>query len=272
MFIKTPKISPNESRKMIVEMAKYGNHYNDLKNQIKTVKDIKLHYKQNGKNFKKVITHCRTFENPIPIYENLIGAQWTTKGITVSKEDHITGEDKVIISGDGIYNESDYWANFELSKEDFEQAITTIRFERLLASFGAGIAAIEAFLNSQYILRTKCPTDDKKIKCNIDVKFDEWIPMLTGTKFDKSGIEWRDYKIVTDHRNEFLQHRKSIATGIRFEELEKLFNKYRTGICGVLFQLHVLFEVRCPCAIIRLSHCPNIKYVQDSTPVALPTG
>jgi hypothetical protein len=35
------------------------------------------------------------------MYENLIGPKWTTKGVSVSRPSHITGEYKELISGDG---------------------------------------------------------------------------------------------------------------------------------------------------------------------------
>ena len=146
-FKEKKRISERNAYNMVLAMALHGNHYNDIHSNIRAVSDVKAHYAQNSLDIKRVVADCRDFSQSVPLYENLIGAQWTAEGVTVSRPSHVTGEHETVVSGDGVYNESDYWASFEISKEDFDSAITTGRWERFLAAVNAGIAAVEAFLN-----------------------------------------------------------------------------------------------------------------------------
>ena len=86
----------------------------------------------------------------------------------VSKKDHISGQDKVIIHGDGTYNESDYWANFDEGCNDFELAIERGSYERYLSAIGLGVSAIEAFLNHQYMLRRRVNHTDQNLKIDLE--------------------------------------------------------------------------------------------------------
>jgi hypothetical protein len=241
-------------------MAKHGNHYNDLGNQLKSTTNIKEHFAQNSLDFHRCVQQCRDFfGKSVPMYENLIGPQWTTKGVTVSRPSHITGEYEELVSGDGTYNESDYWATFEIAREDFEQALTTGRYERFLAAVNAGLAAIEAFLNHQYMAKTKNDEKDPELRKDLEWKMDNWPELFTGRRFDKSTAIWNHFLELKALRDEHFQHRKSLATGITRKDLVKLLNKFKHGIGGLLYELHVHFGVRCPAKIIRHAHYPEIE-------------
>ena len=248
---------------MIAAMAFFGNHYNDIHGQIKTISDIKAHFAQNGKDFKQTVSKCRDYSEHVPMYENLIGAQWTTQGVTVSKPSHITGEYEPVIEGDGTYNESDYWANYEISKEDFESAIATGRLERFLSAVNAGISAIETFINHQYMRVYKVGSDQPELRESLEFKMKNWPEKLTGHRFDLSTKTWSSFVELKNLRDERFQHRKSLSTGITQKEHLKLLNMYKIAIPRLLFDLHLHFEQRCPAAIIRACFHPEIEIVND---------
>ena len=251
---------------MVLAMAMHGNHNKDIHRNIRTVANVRDHFAQNGMDFKAEVAKCRDFRHHVPMYENLMGAQWTTQGVTVSKPDHVTGEFKEIVSGDGTYNEADYWALFDLAREDFDQALETGKYERFLSAVNSGLASIETFMNHQYLVRTGSRQDDEALKRDIEAKIDDWMPLFTGKRFDKGQREWAAFKELKNLRNEDFQHRKSIASGITFRQLVELLNDFRYGICRVLMEFHVLFGHRCPTAIIRYSHYPEIEYVKNGLP------
>ncbi|WP_439860983.1 hypothetical protein [Pseudomonas sp. MBLB4136] len=253
------RISERNAYNMILALAFHGNHYNDIHGQIRAVSDVKAHYAQNGRDFARVVAHCRDFSQSVPIYENLIGAQWTAEGVTVSRPNHITGEYESVVSGDGVYNESDYWATFEISKEDFDSAIQTGRWERFLAAVNAGIAAVEAFLNHQYMTRLRASGDNVALRENIETKMKTWPAKLTGSAFDLSGRSWASFSKLKKLRDDGFQHRKAITTGISRKQHLELLNEYKQAVPRLLFDLHVHFDVRCPSAIIRYAYYPEIE-------------
>ena len=260
MAFRTKKrISERNAYNMILAMAFHGNHYNDIHGHIRAVSDVKAHYAQNGRDFARVVAHCRDFSQSVPIYENLIGAQWTVEGASVSRPNHITGEYEPVVSGYGVYNESDYWATFEISREDFDGAIESGRWERFLAAVNAGIAAVEAFLNHQYMTRLRVLGDDAALKENLETKMKTWPEKLTGRAFDLSGRSWPSFSKLKKLRDDGFQHRKAISTGVSRKEHLGLLNEYKQAMPRLLFDLHVHLGVRCPSAIIRYAYYPEIE-------------
>jgi len=260
MGFKTKKrISERNAHNMILAMAFHGNHYNDLHGHIRFVSDVRAHYAQNGLDFARVVAHCRDYSQSVPIYENRIGAQWTAEGVTLSRPNHITGEYEPVVRGDGIYNESDYWATFEISKEDFDSAIESGRWERFLAAVNAGIAAVEAFMNHQYMTRLRVLGDDAALRKSLETKMKEWPAMLTGDAFDLSSRPWASFSKLKKLRDDGFQHRKAIATGITRKEHVSLLNEYKQAVPRLLLNLHIHFGVRCPSVIIRYAYHPEIE-------------
>lgn len=253
------RISERNAYNMIMAMAFHGNHYNDIHGNIRAASDVKAHYAQNGREFSRVVAHCRDFTQSVPIYENLIGAQWAAEGVTISRPNHITGEYQDIVSGDGVYNESDYWATFEISKEDFDNAIESGRWERFLSAVNAGIAAVEAFLNHEYMTRLRISGEHPALRENLEVKIKTWPAKLTGSAFDISGRSWASFSKLKKLRDDGFQHRKARSTGMSRKEYVGMLNEYKLAVPRLLFDLHVHFKVRCPSAIIRYAYYPEIE-------------
>lgn len=263
-FRQSKKISERNAYNMVVLMAMHGNHFNDIYGNIKTVNDIKEHYLQNGYEFKKVVSDIRDFSKRIPVYENLIGSQTFIQGVTVSKQSHITGEFEQVISGDGTYNDKDYWANFDISHEDFELAITSGKLERLLSAVNAGIASIEAYLNLKYMQFYRVSSDAPSLRDPLEEKIKNWPKIFTGASIDLSTRSWASFVAMKKLRDESFQHRKTVSSGILAIKHLKLLNMYKLAIPKFLLELHIHFSEKCPSSIIRYVFYPEINIVKEN--------
>ncbi|MCJ7692553.1 MAG: hypothetical protein MUO22_03960 [Sedimentisphaerales bacterium] len=238
---------------------------NDSHGNIQTISDIQAHYRQEGLEFKKVINECRDYSKSVPIYENPIGTESQTAQATVSRPSDISGEIEPAFSGNGAYNESDYWANFEISREDFEQAIISGRYEHLLSAVNAGVASIEAFLNHEYMIRLGATVDDLVLRESLEPKMKSWPEILAGSSFDLSTRSWGPFVELKRSRDDGFQHGKPVSTGITRHEYLKLLKLYNVAIARLLVDLHIHFGHRCPTAIIRCAFHPEIELANQNT-------
>lgn len=261
MFRVKKRLSERDAYNLVVGMALYGNHNLDPNGALNSVAGIEEHFSQAGLKFKHVVSRCRDFEVHVPMYENVIGPTWTNIGASVSRQDHLSGEWKVISEADGTYNDADYWAFFNIAVEDFHSALASARYDRLLSAVNAGLASIEAFLNEQYIRRMLVPNTDPSLKSSLEWKIDNWVPELTGIRLDKGGRNWAALKKLAQDRNELFQHNKAMTTGIAFKQLANELNLFKYGISRILLELHVAYQVRCPTAVLRSAYFPEIEYV-----------
>lgn len=264
MFRVNQKIPRRWAHEMIILMGKLGNHNYDLGGHLKTDADIKRHYAQNNYDFEVEVQRCRTFTENIMIYENLIGSQWTTKGVKVSRVNPTTGQEETLVEGDGVYNDKDYWHSFELAVSDLDEAISKSSYGKFLSAINNGIASIEAFFNYEYLHKMKEGVQPAELEISLDAKVDNWPERFTGIKLDKSKIFWNHFRELKNLRNNKFQHIKSSATGKTFIAMEREFNMFRTGIAQFLLELHVIYKERCPSKIIRYSYFPDITYVPDT--------
>jgi len=258
-FRKNPRISERSAYNMVLAMAYYGNHYHDIQGHIRTVSDVKEQYAINGYDFLRVIQKCRDFARTVPVFENLLGAQWVTRGVAVSRQNPSTAGFESIVSGDGLYNENNYWASFEISLEDFDSAIASGRWERFLSAVSAGLAAIEAFLNEQYIICLAAQSNDPALRLGLVDKLKTWPVHLTGRPFDLSGRSFQSMQKLKKLRDDDFQHRKTIRTGVTRKQHLMLLNEFRFAIPKLLLDLHVHFGCRCPSAIIRYAYHPETE-------------
>jgi hypothetical protein len=259
-----PRISERAAYDLVAAMALHGNHGTHMVMNLHTVKDIRDYCSRHGMEFKAVVSACRDFTKPIPFFENLARAQRTTENVSVSVRDHITGEWVQVAPSGGMFNLEDYWALFEHAQEDFHLALQNATYERFLAAVNLGLAAIEAFMNQQFMVLAAVRSDDEALKSDLEKKIIEWIPRFTGNRFETGSRDWAAFKLLKTCRNEDFQHRKSIASGIGFRQLVDLLNQFKLGICRVLLKLHQAFSRRCPACIIRYSYFPQIEYVRHA--------
>lgn len=113
-----------------------------------------------------------------------------------------------------------------------------------------------------FLLAPQCDGTDPELRKNLEWKIDNWSYDFTGTRFGKSTSVWSTFLELKRLRDERFQHQKSVASGISRKELLSLLNKFKHGIAGLLYELHVHFGQRCPAKIIRHAHYPEIEIVK----------
>ncbi len=94
-------------------------------------------------------------------------------------------------------------------------------------------------------------------------KINEWIPQITGGKLDKSGVNWSHHQELRSIRNEYQAHPKQHLYGIPYSEICRRMNRFRTGIAGLLFDLHIAFNDLVPGQVVQACYMPDIQYVID---------
>ncbi len=107
--------------------------------------------------------------------------------------------------------------------------------------------------------------EGKQSKVSRDDKIDKWIPtMAGGKKLNKGDQRWAHYKKLRSIRDEHQAHLKAPALGSDYRKLAKSLNLFRTGIAGMLLELHILFRSRkVPATIIRHAYLPEVEYVAE---------
>lgn len=107
--------------------------------------------------------------------------------------------------------------------------------------------------------------DSKANKISFEDKIDTWISLMTnGIKFNKGIKYWEHFKRLQQIRDNLSIHAKSSGYSISYGDLASIINLFKTGIAGVLIQLHELFGERIPGAIIRGYYAPDVELVKIS--------
>lgn len=268
MLRRYSSISKADAREMIFAMGLFGNHNAEhlYGRPLRSRDDIIKILERNGWPLVNAIEHCCNPENSVPVLENIIGATWNTKtikGSTISRQDPVTAEWKQLAPGEGSYTNSNYWALFELSADDFDIAYSKTNFDRFLTSVNSGIASVEGYLNYEYQVRRR-EQNPAEIRESIDWKVNNWIPALTNSKFDKGTLTWACFKKLRVLRDDEFQHPKNAWSGRAHATYPDQFNQYRIGICRLLLELHIHLKRKCPCRIIRYSFYPKIYWDPES--------
>ena len=106
--------------------------------------------------------------------------------------------------------------------------------------------------------------DSRRHKVSFDTKIDEWIPKMSGgRKLDRGGRRWADFRALREFRDQAAIHLKGGGVGIEYAELCRLLNMFRSGIAGLLVDLHLHFSERIPCIIVRYAYLGEIELVSE---------
>lgn len=272
-----PRISARASKDMILLFAKYGNHFfegpfqfrrNDY--PFRTDADVKRFYSSQGIDFKQLVMNCRNFSLTVPIFENQIGSTISTIGNPrVSRFDFATGKEDLVLEEPGTHTIYGYWAAFEGASQSRDLAVSESSFVHFHMAIVQGIASIEGYIKHiSEFWNNAHPTDQlidsRENKVSLDEKFDRWIPKLSGgNKFDKSIINWDHFKILKNIRDDNAVHPKTSGFTISYSDLAEQINMFRTGIAGILIQLHLLFHEKIPAVIIRARYTPDVYVVEE---------
>lgn len=250
-------MSKAKAQKLIYCTARCGNHYAQVKlNSDLDVKNYLYHYE--GIDFEALVNHARTVGAPIP-FENLVGSVWTTTGVNIQKV--VNGIPKTVLHDDGQYTGDLYWSYFEQSLKSLNSAIENISMGDLQTCIERGVASVNAYISHRAaIWNQKNPTapllDSPRI--NFDIRINQWIPTMSGKKIDKSGINWQNFMSLKRYRDRIIVHPEVSVYGISNKEFQSMANKFMSGIAGLLFDLHCLFNEKVPFVIIKEMCGPEI--------------
>lgn len=255
---------------MILMMAKYGNHGHNQR--FVSDADVKRFFQLNGYYWDDLVQTCREPKEIIPIIENLIGSTWRVSpsaraaivtGAATDKEEEITS-----VEGPGTLTTSTYLQLFENAMDSFNRCVERASFGDFQSCVSNGIASIDAYIahrvwlyNSDYPCEQLL--DSKESKVSQDTKIDEWIPkMSNGKRLDKSKANWQNFRRLRAVRDEWAIHPKRPAFSISDQQFGELLNLFRSGVAGLLRDLHLLFNERIPCRIIRCAYLPDIRLIE----------
>lgn len=262
-----PKISRRASHEMILMLAKYGNHGD--KSVFRTDADVKRYLERRGIDFQRLVEQCRSFGENVPYFENLVGSTWiVSTGAKAAVVDRPGGEEKCFVEGPGTIALSTYWAHAETCYKSRTLAVEGSSFSELQTAITNGMASIEAYINHRAEIWNTSNTQDKIVdsfanKVSFSDKIEVWVPKMTGgPNLDKSVRNWMDFQELRKIRDDVSIHPKASGMGTSFADLSKNINLLRTGIGGLLIQLHMLFREGIPAVIIRLFFSPEAEVIE----------
>lgn len=247
---------------MIMMMAKHGN--NDY--AFRSDADVKRLFAAAGYEFAAVVQACRRSGQAVPLVENVIPASWSvTGGATVAIVDSRTGQELTKVKGPGTYVPYHYWGRFEDAAREFRRSLDTASIGGLESWVSSSIASVEAYVAHRVWLYNSLHPEDPLIdskhhKVPFDKKIDDWIPQMSGgRKLDKGRQNWAHFGVLRSFRDKVAIHPKDTAVAIDYSRFCQLLNMFRSGIAGLLVDLHLHFGERIPCIILRYARLGDIE-------------
>ena len=252
------RVSSKVARSRVLMLARHGNHSHL---PVNTTYDIKKAFAENGYSFDSVVEEARRFGSTVPMFENLLGPNWTFRSsgggsLSVSKAHQATGTQEIILEGSGEFISDLYWSAHDQMRKVLTRATGELSVAELITAAERGIASVEAYLGHRVQLwNLENPNDplidSKSSKVSFDCKIDVWIPRMTGGyKLDKSGKAWAAFRKIRTIRDDVSVHPKSSAHGVSHKAFVEQANLFQIGISGFLIDLHVLFSEKIPSTII----------------------
>jgi hypothetical protein len=147
------------------------------------------------------------------------------------------------------------------------RAIQDNSYLEFLSAITQGISSIEGYINYRAEKWNDSnpnaqPFNFKSEKPNIEEKIDEWLPkMANQQKFNKGTKEWEYFTKLRGIRNDEGIHPKETGFAISLENLAIYINLFKTGITGLLVNLHLFFNDRIPSSIIRARFMPDVEVI-----------
>ncbi|CAA9468843.1 MAG: hypothetical protein AVDCRST_MAG02-3462 [uncultured Rubrobacteraceae bacterium] len=170
----------------------------------------------------------------------------------------------------GWFHTAPYWALFDQAVEDLERSIETGVYTNLLSCASNGVGSVEAYLGAKVAAYNrknpdKTLVDNKHQKVGFDKRVNEWIPAMTGgKKLDKNNQQrWDHFKRIRAVRDTQQAHSKETVMRGGYATLGALLNCFRTGIAGLLLDLHIVFGDDTPPTIARRAYLPDIEFVGE---------
>ncbi len=266
------KLSRRSAHDVILTIAKYGNHLHSF--EFITDADVKRFFQRNKVDFDILVRDCMQPDKKVPFFENLIGSTWEVNGkgngiASIIRTDSISGKEDVVsqVQGPGKFTFATYWALYEQADKGIRQSVQSESYTELLLALSSGLASVESYVAyrvDEWNRRNPCEMliDSKEAKVSFDDKFDIWIPKISGgKKLDKSTQDWASFKLLRSIRDNEAIHPKNTAFAVSLNDFADIINKCRTGIAGLLIQLHLIFKDKIPAVIIRGRFAPDVEVI-----------
>src|SRR5215212_6628745 len=259
---------------MIVNMAKYSNRPFFIQDTFDTDEDVWRFFGQRGWDRKALVEKMRNRDEQVPFVENLIpaglriggapGSHVALRGPSEKEIDAVEGESAQLTT-------SAYWSRFEQATTHLRRCVNRMDNEDFLSCLGDGIASIEAYIEhrAQRYNERRRPEekliDSGRSPVYFETKVKEWIPRMTGGASIVLGRSknWSDFSYLRQYRHDYTTHPKEHAYLVSYSDLCKRLNRFRTGIAGLLLDLHILFGGGAPSAVVRYAYLPDIEYVVE---------
>jgi len=259
-IIQKTSISKKSAKELIMTMAIWGNNNYGLK----TEREVIDFFRRRNINIGQLIEQCHTHPSHVP-FNNLIGPTWQACGEGQVAIVNSKAGEEFAVYGPGEFTTSDYWGKFNSADQLLRKSIEFKSFQEFQNALINGMASIESYINYRAIewngTNPTIPIDIAG-RISLDEKVDLWLPiMLNGKRFDKErNKKWSDYQVLKQIRDNTGIHPKQSVSQITYKDLVKLQNLYRSGIAGLLMDLHKLFNERMPVVIIRRYYAPDVVF------------
>ena len=259
--------SPKATETMLIDVLLYGNHkYRNHVPQLVVPSDARRLVKRLGLDLKTLVRQNRT-DRPIPHFENLLldSRMWVNSaGVKLVRRE--TGATVVESAGPGEIVISSYQAAFEDAQKALDRAIESRSSASALEAVASGASALEAYLHHRIDLwceagEARDKLADEKKALRFDEKVADVVPMLCGGRPLKKARNWSDYKTLMRLRNNKKVHPKLVSYGVSLDDVADSLNLFRTGIVGLLVDLHIHFSEPVPVRIIRAQYAPMVDVV-----------
>ena len=252
-------ISQIEAINLLLDLALHSNYIPLDGPELTTIPAVASYLAAKGLSIPKCASEIVKYTEKPKYFYNLIGATYQVRGAKISRVDLETGHEKQILSGDGQYNEANYWAKFDQAQIDYERAIDDVNHELLFSSFSKGQAAVENYLNVLPVAGIKDKSVEGKLKSAYLVK------KRKADWNDVRGTQpWSTFLELKQIRNKQEVHNKSEASGFTYEEIFDHFRIFPIAISQLLLRLHKLWGMRCPASIVRASYFPDLHLETDT--------
>lgn len=256
---------------MVLDMARDGDHGHQLKCDLTNEERVKEFYRVNGCNFEVVVEEARRWSPGLPPTVPLLDIRtwnsFTLGGDSGSVAGIKRGGDDFLVKFEGESGHvvlTEYLDIFENAVKELERSVEGDNHRAFLTALSDGIASIEGYINYQAgQTGGQQYKDSEQEKVSFETKINEWIPQLTGAKLDKSGATWSHHQELRRIRNGYQAHPKMHLYGITYSEICRRMNLFRTGIAGLLFDLHIAFSKLVPGQVIQARCLPDIRYVTE---------
>jgi hypothetical protein len=141
-FVVDERRGRRETRDMILNMGKYGNHNKHFERPFDTDEDVVTYLREEGFDFERLVDTCRQKDQNVPRLENLITSEWI--GVSPLGEHLVvTNSRGEVLSGfrdgeSGRMTMSTYWSRFERAVTSFDHCLETTSYEDLLSALSSG--------------------------------------------------------------------------------------------------------------------------------------